>query len=149
MRVKGDKEAKEAGKTRRKQTEARIKATEKRKDALAEAHGQLAAAKSAPVPQELTDAQVSAGIKQINDRFECNYSKADVLAHRVHADGAANIVFDDACKFPVFSQSIHALEQQIPANHPALMQRILLQNAINADVQGSAAAGPAAKPPAS
>lgn len=143
MRVKGDKEAKEAGKTRRKQTEARIKATEKRKDALALAHGELAAAKSAPVPQELTDAQVTAGIKQINERFDCDYSRGDVLAHRVHADGAANIVFDDACKFPVFSKSINALEQQVPANHPVLMQKILMQNAINAEVQSSAAAAPA------
>ena len=137
MRVKGDKEAKEAGKTRRKQTEARIEATEKRKEALALAHGELAAAKSAPVPQELTDAQVEAGIKQINKRFECKYGKADVLAHRVHAEGAANIVFDDACKYPVFNNSIETKKQE-PANHPALMQKIMMQNAINVEVQGSA-----------
>ena len=139
MRVKGDKEAKEAGKTRRKQTEAQIEKTEERKKALAEAHGELAAAKSAPVPKELTAEQVTAGIKQLNKRFDCNYSGSDVLAHRVHAEGAANIVFDDACKYPVFDQSIK-LKQQEPANHPALMQKIMMQNAINVEVQGSARA---------
>ena len=139
MRVKGDKEAKEASKTRRKQTEERIEQTEKRKKALAEAHGELAAAKSAPVPQELTAGQLTAGVKAINERFKCDYSSDDVLAHRVHAEGAANIVFDDACKYPVFDKSIK-LKQQEPANHPALIQKIMMQNAINAEVQGSARA---------
>lgn len=137
MKVKGDLEAKSASKKRRAQTVERLEKSEERKQALAEAHGQLAAAKSAPVPQELTGEQVEAGIKQINKRFECRYSKADVLAHRVHAEGAANIVFDDACKYPVFIDNIKT-KQQEPANHPALMQKIMLQNAINTEVQGSA-----------
>jgi len=68
------------------------------------------------------------------------YKAGDVLAHRVHAEGAANIVFDDACKYPVFDNSIKT-KQQLPANHPVLMAKIMMQNAINADVQGSAARG--------
>jgi len=140
MRVKGDLEAKQAGKKRRQLTVERLKKGEKRKEALAQAHAQLADAKSSPVPRELTAAQVKTGVEQINENFECDYGGDDVLAHRVHADGAANIVFNDACKYPVFDKSIKT-KQQEPANHPALMQKIMLQNAINADVQGAAARG--------
>ncbi len=154
MRVKGDKDARETSKVRKKNTEVAIRQSELKKEALAYAHSKVAEAMSAPVPKELTPKQVGDGVASINRKFsikdpddkdgrkflaKLNYSVADVLAHRVRAAGVANIVFNDAAKYPIFDDSIK-LDQQQAANHPALMAEIHLKSAINAGMSAQVAA---------